>query len=296
MTVTHERVVATIPGTAVYSEWLEVTPEMATEFLTRNTNNRTIRDIHLDRLVQDMINGRYLTTHQGIAFDEDGVMLDGQHRCMAVVKSNKPQMMLVTYNLPTENQVMVDGGAKRLPSDFLGQYGKIKVAVVRMMLSIEDAQDKVSVASFYGQRLGRFTTAQLHDAYPRWSEQIDALLSPSFPAGRVLQGRVGQSALIAASIRFPDVAEEMLTTITANGAGLPKFHPTMALLRYRGHGRVQVPISAYLALKAFHARHFNQELSMIRQFNRQEIDLGKNTPGQADKFSWDYAAWKQESV
>ena len=44
-----------------------------------------------------------MTTHQGIAFDENGVLQDGQHRLCAIVSANKPVDMMVTSGLSPDN-------------------------------------------------------------------------------------------------------------------------------------------------------------------------------------------------
>lgn len=54
-------------------------------------------------------------THQGIAFDENGELVDGQHRLNAIVEANIPVQMNVTYNVhraPGE-VFTIDMGRKR---------------------------------------------------------------------------------------------------------------------------------------------------------------------------------------
>lgn len=107
----------------------EITPERAEEILLRhNTRNRGTR---LDngaivpskhaaaRYATAMKRGEWKFTHQGVAFDEEGVLLDGATRLLAVVMAGMPQEFLVTYNLPKETQLIVDAGVRRRASDWL---------------------------------------------------------------------------------------------------------------------------------------------------------------------------------
>ena len=88
------------------AEVMFITPELASEMLQRNTNNRDIRTNHVNRIADEMRAGRWSLTHQGIAFNCDGTLIDGQHRLMAIVKSGVPQNMLV-----------VNGASKKSFSD-----------------------------------------------------------------------------------------------------------------------------------------------------------------------------------
>lgn len=103
---------------------VEVTPKLAREWLKANTENRPLRPSHVETLRASFERGEYVMTHQGVAFDDDGVLLDGQHRLTAI--SLLPDYftfpMLVTRGLdrgaafPVVDAVQ----AKRTTSDVLG--------------------------------------------------------------------------------------------------------------------------------------------------------------------------------
>jgi hypothetical protein len=78
-----------------------VTPAMAARWLeTINSMNRKINKRAIKRLASDMQAGKFLTTHQGIAFDAQGGLLDGQHRLKAIVTSGVPCQLLVSRGWP----------------------------------------------------------------------------------------------------------------------------------------------------------------------------------------------------
>jgi len=92
-----------------------ITPDLAAMWLkTSNKANRSIGERHVDKLANDMISGKWRTTHQGIAFYEDGVLADGQHRLAAIIKSGIAQQMLVVTGLERADAIDLLAEAERL--------------------------------------------------------------------------------------------------------------------------------------------------------------------------------------
>ena len=91
-----------------------ITPQIAAEYLTHNVaNNRTLRRELVEMLACDMANGAFKCTHQGIAFDDKGNLIDGQHRLNAVLLAQVPVQMMVTRGLQTDAINIIDKGAAR---------------------------------------------------------------------------------------------------------------------------------------------------------------------------------------
>lgn len=105
-------------------EIVAVTPRMARDWLKSNTANRPIRPSHVETLRASFERGEYAPTHQGIAFDDKGVLIDGQHRLTAIsmMADAATFMMLVTRGLdrPTAFPVIDATQAKRSTGDVLG--------------------------------------------------------------------------------------------------------------------------------------------------------------------------------
>ncbi len=80
-------------------DWIDVTPHMATRWLEANTNNRTISDAHVRNLARAMNSSAWEMNGDPVRFSASGVLLDGQHRLSAIVKSGTTQRMLVIYGL-----------------------------------------------------------------------------------------------------------------------------------------------------------------------------------------------------
>lgn len=90
-----------------------ITPLFAQHLLSNNTRNRKISDKRVANYVTLINEGEFKFNHQGIAIDENGVLLDGQHRLTAIVKSGKSVNMLVTRGLPPEVMDTIDRSDKR---------------------------------------------------------------------------------------------------------------------------------------------------------------------------------------
>lgn len=81
-----------------------------------NVGNRPMQNKRVNQYAADMLAGRWILTHQGIAFDCEGNLIDGQHRLQAVVRSGKAVYMVVAYNVPRGNMAnptIIDGGQGR---------------------------------------------------------------------------------------------------------------------------------------------------------------------------------------
>ena len=93
-----------------------VTPELAKKWLTMANNfNRPIKQAVVDMYVRQIKSGLWRRTHQGIAFDANGILIDGQHRLMAIVNSGVtvPMPMLIFMDEPKENYEFIDCGRNR---------------------------------------------------------------------------------------------------------------------------------------------------------------------------------------
>lgn len=107
-----------------------VTPSLAKTYLSTNTKNRSVRLRKVASFAAMMASGQWLLTHQGIAFDMDGVLLDGQHRLMAVMESGKTVRMAVFRNVPDTKDIkamaVIDTGTIRSNPDQLRVCYNIK--------------------------------------------------------------------------------------------------------------------------------------------------------------------------
>lgn len=117
-----------------------VDAEKAALFLTRNSCNRPVSNGHVDKLARSMSDGEWYETHQGIAFDVNGMLIDGQHRLLAIVKSKTKQWMYVAYDVDVSARGMIDNQFRprsirdSLVMDGFDLSSKESVAIARMWM------------------------------------------------------------------------------------------------------------------------------------------------------------------
>jgi hypothetical protein len=103
----------------VVVELVDVSPELAAQWLKRNSRNRALSTRTVAGYVRDVEADDWPFTGDPIRFAKDGTLLDGQHRLTAVVDTGISMSMLVISGLGEHTQRYMDGGRKRTASDQL---------------------------------------------------------------------------------------------------------------------------------------------------------------------------------
>lgn len=106
------------------TEVMTVTPAGAAQLLAeRNPKNigpqRKLSKQTVQRYAEQMSTGRWRLTHQGLAFDSSGNLLDGQHRLTAVVEAGVPVDFVVTWGCDRESFSVLDNGMRRQAAQLL---------------------------------------------------------------------------------------------------------------------------------------------------------------------------------
>lgn len=120
---------------------VDVTPEMASDILKSNENNRPFSKSLAKKYAKQMSNGEWYVTGQGISLASDGQVLDGQHRLHGVIEYNHPVKMMVAYNCDKESFTVLDTGRGRNATDVLKIAGcdthtKIISAGLRLVIPL----------------------------------------------------------------------------------------------------------------------------------------------------------------
>jgi hypothetical protein len=110
---------------------MTVTPLIAAEWLSKMdvTKQRSLRGKMVTRYAKAMALGHWVLTHQGIAFDERGHCIDGQHRLAAIIESGVAVDMSVTFGVVEKQRDInafdaIDrGGARSTPEQLQVRYG-----------------------------------------------------------------------------------------------------------------------------------------------------------------------------
>src|SRR5947207_8195394 len=111
-----------------------ITPKKAAEYLERNTANRPLSKRTVREFAEAMRRGEWRVTHQGIAFDTEGALVDGQHRLAAVVEADLPVELTVFTEVPEGAFDVLDTGKRRNAADVLAIEGEKSAVMLAAMV------------------------------------------------------------------------------------------------------------------------------------------------------------------
>ena len=172
-----------------------VTPEMAKEWLTHNTHNRPVSRTTVEKYARDMKAGKWFYTNQGIGFDVDGTLTDGQHRLLACIMADTPFECLVVWRLPVEAQKVIDSGNKRSIPQQLAMFDAVtnamaKVAIANCMVSAIKGLKKVSLSVNTAKEIIDLYDDEIEVALADRGVAIKGLAATPIMAGFVLAAKV----------------------------------------------------------------------------------------------------------
>lgn len=115
------------------SEFRTVSADDAQSILDAHVNPRNPSIMTVRAYARDMESGKWRSdTHQGLGFDDSGVLVDGQHRLMAQVLTGKTLRWWCTYGVSRDSVATMDVGKRRTVSFQLGE-SKTHVAVANIL-------------------------------------------------------------------------------------------------------------------------------------------------------------------
>lgn len=113
-----------------------ITPDAARKLLANNENNRPLRNKRIHRLSRAILAGRWKLNGASIVVDRKGRLLDGQHRCHAIVRANKPVRTVLVTGVSPEVFDTIDQGAKRSGADIFSLCGVANPSIVSSSLAV----------------------------------------------------------------------------------------------------------------------------------------------------------------
>jgi hypothetical protein len=114
----------------ITTEIVDITPDLALDWLSANTHNRVLREARAQSLADAIRRGEWVLNGDAIRFSEDGTLLDGQHRLWAIAEAEMTVRSVVVRGLPRETQDTMDHGARRSLSDVLTLRGESSTMVL----------------------------------------------------------------------------------------------------------------------------------------------------------------------
>lgn len=90
-----------------YVAKVTISPQIAAEWLTLNKYNRPLSNVHVKRLENEIINGRWQEDSSDcISFDVDGFLINGQHRLTAILNCGVTVNAYVIFNAAKDARVI----------------------------------------------------------------------------------------------------------------------------------------------------------------------------------------------
>ena len=123
-----------------------ITPDRARKLLENNyEHNRNISNAHKSTIREDILNGAWnpIRSYWSDAFiiSESGKLLNGQHRCAAIVESGRSVKVWVKYGAPEDLYDVLDDGKKRSAGDVIGgKNANCVAALSSFAVCIEDGR------------------------------------------------------------------------------------------------------------------------------------------------------------
>ena len=263
----------------------KLTPSGAEKLLIASAHQRqrSMQQTRVTQYARLMREGQWRVTHQPIAIDASGTLIDGQHRVAAVAASGVESgvEMLIAYDADPETFDLIDTGRPRSPAQSLAiaGYGNTNV------LSAAARYYMVYLFMEGGTRIpgpdirGRFTA---HDIL-RFMESPagERLLAEERNAARIAKalGRYGVTTWLAAVLAIlrgtepESVTREEFLEKLETGTMLAAGSPILALRRWisseTGYVRTRRDVAGYIGManvvKAWNA-FITQEPVMVASF------------------------------
>lgn len=107
---------------SIIVEVVTITPEVASQWLKCNKNNRPVRRRHVEFLASEILKDHWQVNGQAIVISDDEQVLDGQHRLMAIIEAGVAVKSLVVYGISPDAFKTMDTGAVRTGSDAIALF------------------------------------------------------------------------------------------------------------------------------------------------------------------------------
>lgn len=253
-----------------------LTVDLAHELLAINTKNRPLKQDAIIRYSIDMMAGLWRETGEPIKIGSDGVLLDGQNRCHALIRANELSddvieiPVLIVEGLAPDSQDVMDSGRPRSVPDQLARRGVPYTTKISASIRLICGFTRGTI------RLNTLTTAQLLAFY---DSNVDAINHAMSLVPLENTSGVNNPVLIAAAYLIinetndPDAVEEFMNQV-CYGTNLDTGSPTLALrtrMQYAKLYRESIPnmYGLHTVLRVWNAHRTGQTLLKLPVRNKK---------------------------
>lgn len=189
-------------------EFIKITPSKAEEFLQHNLpQNRVIRTLVVDKYAKDMKNGlwneRVSIDQDPIIISDDNFLINGQHRCKAIIKSGCTINSMVVFGADKEIYKYLDNGAVRSAKDYISHKNANAMAAQAKILFCLEQGETPLISSAQGHLDSGKPPAQpsrndIVDTAEKNEEYLDQIIKMGWKLGSPFSSKNGafQTALM----------------------------------------------------------------------------------------------------
>ena len=129
-------------GTTYCVEIVDLTPELAAKLMALNVANRAISKTNVEKIAAAIARGEWIFNGETIVIDSMNHMRQGQHRCLAVLKTGMTIQCLIVRGVSPAAFATFDSGRPRNAADTLGIGSEVNTrtlaAAARAIVYLEE--------------------------------------------------------------------------------------------------------------------------------------------------------------
>ena len=244
-------------------QMIELTPDRARRFLSTMTKNRAVNEQRVTRMANDIREGRWIDNGATLVIGRSGQGLDGQHRCHAVIRSQKSIQVLLVTGVDDDAFPTIDNGKPKSGADMVKARGGMNWTAAAGCLPWVQAIRKGVMRTNI-----RLTNIDIDQLYGESMITVDEAVQIALRAKTILQPSPGSALFILFAERDRDAAIKFFEDL-ATGAGLLPGDPVLvlreALMRARmlstHKHKVAAEQSVALVIRAWNHRRQNRAVT-----------------------------------
>lgn len=250
-----------------------ITPKLAQALLDTKGKNRQINRATAARYMRQLTEGKWKLNGESIVLDWFGRLIEGQHRCLAVVETGISLTSIVVYGIDPDTFDTINGGRVRSSGDLVG----IEMGA-EFLNSVNRAQEKVSgtikvidvIQNAYPTLGGRLDKQGIHAMYLKIGPEVEASIRKT-AAVDVLHSTQAAGLHYVFSKIDPKAADKFIEDLITGAIADPadpvlNFRNRMVRAKTKGgkHNRVAAIDRLAMAVRAWDARRSGRPISILQ--------------------------------
>lgn len=249
---------------------ITLTPELATDLLERNGQNRPLSDQHVKRIANQIRQNKWRFNGDTIKIASTNDVLDGQHRLWAVIEAKKPVETVIVYGIEKEAFSTIDtisrqrSGADVLSLAGLQRHTRHTAEAIKWLLRWQR-----KCLSTYRAPQNRIENSDVEEAFAKHPTITDAVERVA-KLRRIVNPSIMGFLFYVIYNRDAYLAERLVATLE-NPARVALTDPIFKLRQYltSDHERTKDPLMTIaLAIKAVNAAKAGKKMERLAWRNQ----------------------------